>query len=449
MRTHDVCVIGAGPAGSSVARRLALDGHDVCVIERGMFPPRRRLGECFPLAIIQVLEALGISADECRGLRRAELVAEWGGREHRSRVHVVDRGRFDAFLLDAARTAGAHVVQPAGARAVRSETGWRVEVRGPARAWSIRCRIVVDAAGRPGALRGTRDRGGAATTALYRYARPRPAPAPFVRVRAGTSEWLWTAALPDGVVNTMVFVDRARCAGMTPAARANLFATLAGRHDGITRVLARDASASIAVDVAGDDYVRVGDAAITIDPLSSQGVKTAVVTGLRAAAVVNTLLRRPSDAGLALEFYRASLRRTATTHAALAAEHYGAHARRSPSAFWRDRSAPAPRGAAPLATPARLARSPGARIIWVPALKDGFITRMRAVTAPDSPDPIGFVGGAQAAVLLDRVRPSMSVPEILEAWSGLATEAGRRYALTELVAHGALIDAAAAGEPEL
>ena len=437
MRTHDVCVIGAGPAGSSVARCLAMHGHDVCLIERAAFP-RRRLGECFAAPIMSVLGALELSAGECGGLRRAELVAEWAGGRHRSHVYVADRGRFDAGLLDAARAAGAHVIQPAGARVRRAETGWCVEVSGQAGAWSLACRFLVDAAGRPGALRGPRDRGGAATTALYRYARPEPPPPPAARIRAGPSEWLWTAALPGGVVNTMVFVDRARCAGLSPTARAEVFAALAGCRDGITPVRARDASASLAVDVAGEDYVKVGDAAITIDPLSSQGVQTAVVTGLRAAAVVNTVLRRPSDTGLALDFYRASLSRTARTHAALAAEHYGTQARCSPSSFWRDRSVPAPAAASSPTPPALIAPSPLARIVSAPVLDGEFITRLRSVAAPGSPEPIAFVGGAQAALLLGRIRQPMSAPEILAAWSGLTTDSGGRHALARLLAVGAL-----------
>ena len=40
----DVCVIGAGPAGSTFAARMAQLGHHVHLIERQRFP-RRHLGE--------------------------------------------------------------------------------------------------------------------------------------------------------------------------------------------------------------------------------------------------------------------------------------------------------------------------------------------------------------------------------------------------------------------
>ena len=39
-----ILVIGAGPAGSVFSAKMALLGHDVCLVERAAFP-RSRLGE--------------------------------------------------------------------------------------------------------------------------------------------------------------------------------------------------------------------------------------------------------------------------------------------------------------------------------------------------------------------------------------------------------------------
>ena len=46
-----------------------------------------------------------------------------------------------------------------------------------------------------------------------------------------------------------------------------------------------------------------GDAAATLDPLSSFGVKKAVASGWVAAVVVNTCLRRPEMEVAALQFF--------------------------------------------------------------------------------------------------------------------------------------------------
>lgn len=54
----DVCVIGGGPAGASLALRLAHLGRSVVVIERNSFP-RRHLGESLTGAILPLLGVLG------------------------------------------------------------------------------------------------------------------------------------------------------------------------------------------------------------------------------------------------------------------------------------------------------------------------------------------------------------------------------------------------------
>ncbi|MEG4521088.1 MULTISPECIES: FAD-dependent oxidoreductase [unclassified Microcoleus] len=72
----EVCVVGGGPAGSSIARRLALLGHNVCLIEKAAFP-RPHIGESLPPSIIQVFELLGV---------RSLIEAAGFLRSHRARV---------------------------------------------------------------------------------------------------------------------------------------------------------------------------------------------------------------------------------------------------------------------------------------------------------------------------------------------------------------------------
>ena len=55
----EVCVIGGGPAGATIARRLALPGHEVCLLEREIFP-RAHIGKSLAPGILALLDFLGI-----------------------------------------------------------------------------------------------------------------------------------------------------------------------------------------------------------------------------------------------------------------------------------------------------------------------------------------------------------------------------------------------------
>ncbi len=65
----EVCVVGAGPAGSVFAARMAQLGHKVCLIEQARFP-RRRLGECLTPGVEPLLKAAGLGAAIDRGQAR-------------------------------------------------------------------------------------------------------------------------------------------------------------------------------------------------------------------------------------------------------------------------------------------------------------------------------------------------------------------------------------------
>src|SRR3712207_2619091 len=90
-----------------------------------------------------------------------------------------------------------------------------------------------------------------------------------------------------------------------------------------------------AVDV---DFVRVGEAAFAIDPLSSSGVQTAIQTPLAAAATVHTVLSRSGRAA-AVEYYTDLVRASVARHASTAAALYAECDMYATEPFWRRRSA--------------------------------------------------------------------------------------------------------------
>src|SRR5947209_17715838 len=101
----DICVIGAGPAGSVFAARMAQLGHQVHLIERQRFP-RPHLGESLSPGVITLLRAADMHvAVEAAGFPRVKGVwVNWADgprlREDPEQGGLlVDRGEFDLCLL--------------------------------------------------------------------------------------------------------------------------------------------------------------------------------------------------------------------------------------------------------------------------------------------------------------------------------------------------------------
>ena len=146
MKTRfDAAIVGAGPAGASLAILLARVGWSVVLVERQPFPRRKVCGECIAASNLALLHALGVGTEiESRAgaeLRRVGLMRgqqtivaplpaadgdfRWGraiGREH-----------LDTLLADAAENTGATRLQPWSLQSIDGAAGeFVLKVRPPA-----------------------------------------------------------------------------------------------------------------------------------------------------------------------------------------------------------------------------------------------------------------------------------------------------------------------------
>ncbi len=434
-----VCVIGGGPAGAVFALRMAELGHAVTLVERSPFP-RRRLGEALTPGVIPLLQAVGAkdAVERAGALPIARIRHLWDGparwrTDSAAQGRVLDRGRLDALLLEHARAAGVEILQPA--RVVEqagAAAGWTLAIATPEGVERREADFLALATGRGGrtVAEGPRT---IAAHAYWRLATPSAEPC----IEAGAAAWYWGVPLPGGLYNTLVVCgpQTLRAApGRTLEARFSALLARSRLLPDLTNamrdgpVAAADATPRRAARPVGPAFIRIGDAALSLDPISSSGVQKAIQGALAAAVTANTLLRRPERRGAALDFYAGSLRETAARHRRWTAGHYAAAAATRPHAFWQERAADAPapetdaaRRPPPPDTAAmrtRLMRlSPEAAIGLWPCLEAEFVALRPAVTHPRLDGPVAYLGGQAIAPLLTRLADGATPVEIARAWA--------------------------------
>lgn len=428
----DVCVIGGGPAGSTFAARMARLGHNVCLVERSRFP-RTHLGESLSPGVLPLLETTGArAAVEAAGFLPVRRVhSSWDAgpqvrEDPREQGLLVDRGEFDRILLDNARAHGVRVVQPARVLGYEYADGkWVITIGAGGNTSQLRSQFLADAGGRAS---GTAKRTGPRTIALYAYWRGNKLPEE-PRIEAGADAWYWGVPLPDGTYNTLVFVDVNHFRDAPAASLNTRFLELLGcsalmsgcsGHELAGPVQTADASHYLDDQSVSPSMIRVGDAALAIDPLSSSGVQKAIQSALAGAIVANTLLRRPASADAATSFYRDSLADASARHCRWAAGHYASVAVQRGGKFWKDRAAGASVAPPVSATSpaARLTLSAQAEFVELPCIADDFVVWKPALRHPNLESPVAYLGGRELAPLLQQLPSAFTPIQLAQSCGG-------------------------------
>jgi flavin-dependent dehydrogenase len=297
---------GAGPAGLTVARLLALKGRKVVVVDPDSKAAKRL--ELLAPASLGTVAAVGLApllddpaiARPCLGIRR-----QWDTTEpvyedflrHPHRIgYVVDRSRFDDRLRIAAAAAGVEFWQGRATGFAPDGRTIRIQMSdGRLKTVSV-AGTIVDATGRgaiiarrKGARVAFRDRM-VAELVEEAVTRPSAKASRWLDVQKDGSSWSYRIQGPGGLAQTW------RIRRSTTEAIPNA-------------MLRVDASSGLLSQAAGNGWIAVGDAAIAFDPIASQGLFNAlssaqIATGaLLSADGLSPAAARLYSSAVAATFY--------------------------------------------------------------------------------------------------------------------------------------------------
>lgn len=289
-----VIVLGAGPAGCSVAARLARAGVSVLVLSGSTRAGWEGLSE----RSVALLAADGVDVRQAGLAGPLPRGGSWvADREVAGAEWLCERSQLARAFQGAAIEAGASLRFETVAGIDELATGWRVRTVGDR---VLAAAQIVDARGRRGPARR-----GPLLLAYGQEFLGVAGVADGTRIHALARHWCWWAVHQgrcwvhvvgdprDGDCETWL---RQAAAQVPDLARA-----LSGAHPA-GPVRARSAHARLALP-ADTRVWRVGDAALALDPLSGQGVYEALRSAALLATAVGSVLNG-GDEGLARRFVR-------------------------------------------------------------------------------------------------------------------------------------------------
>jgi len=313
---RDVVIVGAGPAGAVAAASLARRGRDVLLLDRSDFPRDKVCGDGIPPGTIEQLAEIGL-AEKIRGAgfhtvdririgSPAGRVWESGFQPRRPGLefYVASRSRFDALLFDHAVDCGAEFLRTGVTGLVR-ESGRVTGVTTTAGPVDARFTIGADGATSVvarelGVLPRPRRHRDVAIRGYVDGMETAPHTVEFYFLDRFLPGYGWVFPLGDGRANVgvIVGVERLKESGVSLRDLLVEFMQMDAVRDRAAGArLEGVGSWQLPLDAppwpdrAFDGALLAGDAGGFIDPLTGEGIHTAVRTGAIAADVIDSALR--------------------------------------------------------------------------------------------------------------------------------------------------------------
>jgi 2-polyprenyl-6-methoxyphenol hydroxylase-like FAD-dependent oxidoreductase len=360
-----VVILGGGPAGTATA--LSLRQHapalSVAIVEQSTYN-EFRIGETLTPHAQSLLEQLGVWSSflEQGHTPAYGTRAAWGSDQlfenefifqSSARGWHLDRTRFDALLASCAVNEGATLLS--GHKYIHAEPGpnnrWRVKVQTETHGENeIEAAFVVDATGRRAAFASQQNSRKVfldrlcGVFMLFALDGATPMTDTSTLVEAWEEGW-WYSALVPGEKLALVCMSDADIVKRRRLNSSHEFLKLMGqtrhtKHRALSATPVSAASVHPAYShrlerMAGNGWLAVGDAAMTFDPLSSQGIFKGLRSGILASYAIGDYCKGlPSS----LDKFEAILSREFEGYLKTRSDYYRQERRWADSNFWQRRS---------------------------------------------------------------------------------------------------------------
>ncbi|AOE85766.1 flavin-dependent monooxygenase QhpG [Pseudomonas sp. TCU-HL1] len=393
----EIVVLGAGPAGAAVALGLKRLGYAVRLVSEWR---RFTAVEGVSQRVLDGLRQAGLHhALACAAAPSPRRVLWNDDGQSINQESLLDRSRFDTAIREDLREAGIEVLEARVLKVESTDDGHLIHLE-PGE--PLRADFLIEARGRSAPLAGGRLRGPETLSLLNQW---QEAPGqPASAVESLPDGWAWMARLADGRCYWQITLDARDLPSKDQlpeyCARRRSESALVRELFGPEALQpaslhARSSTAILFHEASGPNWLRVGDAAMAVDPLSGNGIFQSLSSALQAPAVINTLLQHPERADLARRFHQSRVEHLFLRFARTGRDFYALEQRWPDHPFWRDRRTWP--DAERLHAPADFAQ---VRVERAPVIHGDLIEEAEVVVTADQPLGIWHLQGIELAPIV-------------------------------------------------
>ena len=400
-----IVVLGAGPAGTVCALGLHRLGYAVTVVTiPRLFSAIEGVSERVLSALKQAGLDLALATVDQACVRQVVWNAVDNAQNHE---FLLDRPSFDRALIAQLEQEGIRVLQQSAVKVVPTSSGFQVWLNDGHR---LNADFLVEARGRQASASGKGVRGPEALSLLNRWqGQPTTAKTTVTSVPDG---WSWMAQLADGRCYWQLTLD-VNSAHLPPKQQLLDYCTRRRLQCAVAQSFfadqpcdvenidfhARSSTSTLSQACVGQHWIRIGDAAMAVDPLSGNGIFQSLSSALQAPAVIHTLLQRPENMALAQQFHQTRVENLFMRFARLGRDFYQQEQQWPTEPFWQAR-----RQWPDQALMHQETLLDDLQVVERPVVQHSFIVGQSVVVTPDQPLGIWHVDGIALAPFVKQMK---------------------------------------------